>query len=308
MQAYRLTGDTQRPTTGSAGHTRRRFIALLAGVFGALGAGRASAGPHAGSPAASATSAVDVYKQVVPSGGIATKISFADSIAKLVAAGVIDPPRYRDYAGTLPAWVERALLTSSDEPILFNRETAPHLLILLWAVGLANKTEFNAQSPIATVSIPGFASTGGWTFGKQDGYLFFNSVDAVPQAQRQQQAVLDVATRTYRPCCDNSTFFQDCNHGSALLGLLELAASQGATSKDLYRIALAANSYWFPESYAKIALYFLHLENKNWPDVDPSRILSADFSSASGWQINVDEPLRRAGVELPGAPGEQSEC
>src|SRR5487761_342568 len=41
----------------------------------------------------------------------------------------------------------------------------------------------------------------------------------------EQAMVLDLATHTFRPCCDNSTFFQDCNHGSALLGLLELAAS-----------------------------------------------------------------------------------
>lgn len=114
--------------------------------------------------------------------------------------------------------------------------------------------------------------------------------------------------QTYRPCCDNSTFFQDCNHGSALLGLLELAASQGATSEDLYRIALVANSYWFPENYAKTALYFLHFEHKNWREVDPVRVLGADFSSASGWRQNVDARLQEAGVSLPGAPGGQSGC
>ena len=91
-----------------------------------------------------------MFAEVVPRAGIATKISFADSIARLAAAGVIDPPRYRGYAGDLLAWVERVLLTSSDEPIVFNRETATHLLTLLWAIGLANRAAFNVESPIAS--------------------------------------------------------------------------------------------------------------------------------------------------------------
>lgn len=309
MRARPFTSETRQASTGGADRTRRQFIALLAGVFGALSAQRAHSDPLVKPSAAFAAAEHDnVYEQVTPSGGIATKVTFSDSLAKLVAAGAIDPSKYRDNAGVLPAWIEQAFFASSDEPILFNRESAPHLLILLWAVGLASKAAFNVQSPIATVSIPGFASTGGWTLGRQDGYLYFNSVNAVPLTRRQQQTVLDVATRTYRPCCDNSTFFQDCNHGSALLGLLELAASQGATSEDLFRIALAANSHWFPETYAKTALYFLHFEYKSWREVDPGRILSADFSSASGWQANVNEPLRRAGIDLPGAREGQSGC
>ena len=39
--------------------------------------------------------------------------------------------------------------------------------------------------------------------------------------------VISIAKNAYRSCCDNSTFFQDCNHGWALLGLLQLGAGQG---------------------------------------------------------------------------------
>ncbi|SRR6266568_397885 len=45
--------------------------------------------------------------------------------------------------------------------------------------------------------------------------------------------VLNVATKTFRPCCDNSTFYQDCNHGSkpAELHRAELAAAVGGIGR-----------------------------------------------------------------------------
>ncbi len=284
---------------------------MLAGSIGAFAATRVGAYPLAPSPAPLRLSepTPDVFAQVVPRSGIATGVTFSDSIAKLAAAGVIDPDKYRGYAGALPDWVERALVTRSDEPIVFSHHTATYLLVLLWAVGLANKAAFNAMSPIATVRIPGFASTGGWSLGRQDnGYVYFNSVDAVSLTTQQQTAVLEVATTTYRPCCDNTTFFQDCNHGSAMLGLLQIAASEGASTKDLYRIGLAANSYWFSENYAKMALYFAHFHLATWRELDPSLVLSGQLSSASGWVKNIDEPLRRAGLKLPGASDDQLGC
>ena len=177
-----------RISRGADRATRRQFISLLGGSLGAFGL----AGGAASSPTGPSSwfqppdTALDVYGQVTPSAGIRTEFAFKDSIAKLVAAGAIDPGKYRDYAGPLPAWVEQTF-ASSDDPIVFSRETAPHLLILLWAVGLANKVAFNAKSPIATVSIPGFASTGGWSLGRQnDGYVYFDSVEAVSLTGRQQ--------------------------------------------------------------------------------------------------------------------------
>jgi hypothetical protein len=291
--------------------TRRQFIGLLAGSLGAFGVIRAAEPSPVRTPGwfQPIDPVPDVYGQVTPSAGIRTNVAFRDSIAKLVAAGAIDPEKYRAYAGALPAWVERTFTSSSNDLIVFSRETAPHLLVLLWAVGLANKAAFNAQSPIATVRIPGFASTGGWSLGRQpDGYVYFNSVKAVSLTDRQEGLVLKVASRTYRPCCDNPTFFQDCNHGSALLGLLLIAASQGMTSEDLYRTALAANAYWFSENYAKTALYFAHFHLVTWRELDPSLILGRELSSSSGWSRNVDQPLRRAGVKLPGPPGDEQGC
>jgi hypothetical protein len=250
-----------------------------------------------------------VIEQVIPKAGIPTGVAFEDSMQKLIAAGVIDPDKFRASSQELPTWVERLLIAPSADPILFNQETAPYLVSLLWPIGLSNKAAFNEDSPVNSLSIPSFASTGGWTLGRQpNGYVYFNQVEAVRMTAHQQAMVLAVARATYRPCCNNSTFFQDCNHGSALLGLLELAASQGATLKGLYGLALTANSYWFPDNYAKTALYFSHFHRKSWHDIDPKLILSAVYSSGSGWESNVNSRLRRANVTLPGISNEQQGC
>ena len=110
----------------------------------------------------------------------------------------------------------------------------------------------------------------------------------------EQQALAErVSKNIYRPCCDNSTYFPDCNHGMAMLGLLELLASQGASEEKIYEVALLVNSYWFPDTYETIAKFF---ENKGvqWKDVNPKEILGKDFSSASGYSrvLSQIEPVQ----------------
>jgi hypothetical protein len=251
----------------------------------------------------------DVVEDVTPKAGVPTGTAFGDSVQRLAAAGVIEPAKFRKESKHLPQWVERVLTTRSDDPIIFSAQTAPYLVDLLWPIGLANKTAFNMTSPINTVSIPSFASTAGWTLGRaENGYGYFNSVEAVDLSDDQEAVVRDVAGRTFRPCCDNSTFFQDCNHGSALLGLLELAASQGATREGLYGLALIANSYWFPEYYAKTALLFAHFYRARWRDIPPDLILAPKYSTLSGWAKNVDDRLAAAHVALPERVGRQQSC
>ena len=60
---------------------------------------------------------------------------------------------------------------------------------------------------------------------------------------QKQQALVDTVSRgIYRPCCGNSAHFPDCNHGMAMLGLLERMASQGASEQDMWKAALTVNS------------------------------------------------------------------
>ena len=252
---------------------------------------------------------LDIYEQVVPEQGIDTGVTFGDALQKLSAVGALDPEKLRAQARALPDWVEQLLAGPSEEPIVFTRERAPYLVNLLWPIGLSNRVAFNRQSPINTDNPSGFASTGGWTLGREpNGAAYFNKVDVLLLSERQAFLALAIATNTYRPCCDNSTFFQDCNHGSALLGLIELAVSQGKTAGEVYRIALAANSYWFPEQYARTAQYFSRLENRSWRRVSAPLVLGVSFSTLSGWKQHVDAPLWNAKLVPPLDPRAQPEA
>lgn len=103
----------------------------------------------------------------------------------------------------------------------------------------------------------------------------------------QQALVQRVAGNIYRPCCDNPTSFPDCNHGMAMLGLLELMAANGTGEAEMYRVALRVNAYWFPDTYLTIAKY-LAQQGKRWQDADPRELLGRDYSSASGYRRILD--------------------
>jgi len=289
-----------------AAPSRRRLIMLMAASFGLGAASAVAAIRIRGSIVDPFRYVREAVAAVTPAAGVKTAVSFGDSIERLVAAGAIDPEKFRSLDTVQEnslEWVERLFAAPSAEPILLSAATAPSLLNLLWPLGLATKATFNERSPLNGVRLPSFASTAGWSLGREsNGYVYFNKVETLRLTEEQEKSVLDVATNTFRPCCDNSTYFQDCNHGSALLGLIELAASQNATTDELYRIALAANSYWFPNYYNKTALYLALFENQSWTDTPPQTILGARFSSLSGWLRNVNIPLRSANF-LPGVSG-----
>ena len=292
--------------------TRRRLILSLAGSFG-LGGILTAAGLRAldrfGSPFTPFWATLD---QVVPEAGVNTAVSFGESLQRLIAAGALDPVKLGTYYMTnrgLPDWVKHLFAAPSTAPIVLSFETAPFLLNLLWPLGLATKTKFNVSNPINGPTLGSFASTGGWQFAKNgDGSAYFNRVAAIQLTDDQDRRVFELAGKIFRPCCDNSTYFQDCNHGSALLGLLELATAQDATVEELYRIALAANSYWFPDQYAKTAFYFTLFEGRPWNDVPAELILGPQFSSQSGWQNNVNERIRLASFMSRTGKMEQGAC
>ncbi len=242
----------------------------------------------------------DAMAIAVPVSGHHSKVVLGDAIARLVREGVIDPQKvealYAQRGGT-PAELKEAMAAASQRPIVINRENAGMYVNLLWPIGLANRLTANDESPIKGKGLYRYASTGGWNLGKEaNGGAYFNKFPIVELTEAQERRVLAVARHSFRPCCDNSTFYQDCNHGSALLGLLALGASQGLSEDQLYREALAFNAYWFPHKYAHTALYFKAVWNTDWGDTDPRQVLSAPLSSASGWAANVGEELRRRGL------------
>jgi hypothetical protein len=74
----------------------------------------------------------------------------------------------------------------------------------------------------------------------------YSAHELVVLNEERQGLVERMAKKVFRPCCRNSTYFPDCNHGMAMLGLLEILAAQGATEDDLHAVAEKANGLWFP--------------------------------------------------------------
>ena len=242
----------------------------------------------------------EVTAKVLPEKGFQSKIALGDSVVRLAQNGVIDRDKflaiYQNRDG-LPDELRDVLDKSTSKPILLTRENANYYVNLMWPVGLSNYMSSNKESPVNGKSLFNFASTGGWNLGKEEnGGAYFNKFKIVELTPEQEALVTKIAQNTYRPCCNNSTFFQDCNHGSALLGLLQLGAAQGLNEDELYREALAFNSFWFPHNYIQTALYFKATKDTDWNDVDPKVVMGRDFSAISGWYANVDTEVKRLGL------------
>ena len=264
-------------------------------------------------PAAPAAEGLRLYQdmaaQVLPAGGYQSRVALGDSIVKLAQAGVIDRKKLEAlYAqgGGAPEDLKIILDQTSRQPILLTAKNARLYVNLLWPLGLANRMATNSTSPLNGPTRYRYASTGGWTLGREaNGGAYFNRFPIVELTPQQEALVARVAQNSFRPCCNNSTFHQDCNHGSALLGLLALGASQGLSEQELYREALAFNAFWFPEHYTHIALYFKVVKDIDWRNVDARTVLGANYSSASGMQTNVARELQTRGL-VPGQNG--SDC
>lgn len=236
-----------------------------------------------------------IKASLFPAGGHKSKIALKDAVLKMVEGGVIDPVKFAavyEQRGGLPPDLAGVLESPSETPIALTEANANIYLNLLWPLGLSNTMVANEKSPINGENLHNFAATGGWTLAKEGrGGDYFNKIAAVPLTPEQEAMVVSIAENVFRPCCGNSTFFQDCNHGSALLGLLQLGAAQGLTEQELYGEALAFNTYWFPDNYAQTALYFKIASGVNWTDVEPQVILSRAYSSGAGWRQNIATPL-----------------
>lgn len=158
-------------------------------------------------------------------------------------------------------------------------------LNLLWAYGLANKNQVLENGPIMDARYGGptnMASVGGWTVTSgsvMDHYAKHTLATLTPD---QQALVEKIAKGIYRPCCNNSTYFPDCNHGMAMLGLLEYLASTGATEDQMWNAAITANMSWFPDQYETIAQY-LKIKGIDIKTVTPQMLLGAEYSSGSGF-------------------------
>src|SRR3989338_1326528 len=300
---------------------------IIASAMSPSQVSRVSSGLFSNNSSGNDTGRSAIEEAVLPAKGVKLPVVWVDLGAQLVEAGTIDPVAFKgvyESRGPFPADYEKLLSCRANGALTITEDNAGYLLNLLWAFGLANKNPILEDA--SEMMNPGyggagnFASTGGWTVAKGNAMSHYNMHALVTLSPEQQQLVDRVSQNIYRPCCGNSTHFPDCNHGMAMLGLLELMAAQGVGEEEMYKAALAVNSYWFPDTYLTMA-QFMQDKGTDWKKVSPQEMLGVNYSSAAGFRniaSQVSTPSQSGGgngcgVEAGGgaptvAPKQQSGC
>mgnify|MGYP001616566408 FL=1 len=239
-------------------------------------------------PVAKDTQGAVVQKERTILQAIELPAVWGDLGMQMIAAGVIDRAKFEAlYAGRggLTVLEQQFLTGNVDGKIVVTEKNAGVILNLLWALGLGNKNiilEKGQMSDPRYGGAGGFASTGGWTLAKGDAMKHYSAHPFITLTPKQQAMVESISGTIYRPCCDNPAIFPDCNHGMAMLGLLELLASQGASEEQMYKAALEMNRFWFSGQYAIIDQYLVS-KGRIPSEVNPKEILGKEYSSASGF-------------------------
>jgi len=254
-----------------------------------------------------------LYEQINPEDGYVLPVSYGELGPRLIESGVIDYDAFAaiyENSGTPLSDAQiKALKQGSEQQIVINTENAHFLLNYFWAVGLANKNSILTDGPIVQNSggqVERFASTGGWTLATKPITELYASMDLIPLTAEQQRRVEEVAAAVYRPCCNNPTLFPDCNHGMAMLGLLELMASKGASMDQMFDAAKYVNAFWFPQQNLETAMYLKSNQEVDFKDADARLVTSAEFSSGSGFAV-MHQRLQTSGI-LPEAPEQGGSC
>ncbi len=252
-------------------------------------------------------------RQVNPPAGFRLPAKFGNIGTQLVAAGAIDYKRFVDsYTRAGRPLTERqlAILTKgSDDPIVANAEDAQFLLNFFWALGLSNKNRVLTEGPMMQYgqeNIGAFASTGGWTLGAKSSTRLYSTASIITLTSEQQARLEQVAAGVYRPCCNNPTHFPDCNHGMAMLGLLEVMASQDASVDDMFEAAKHVNAFWFPQQALEVAIFLKAYRGLDFGQAEPREMVGRELFSVAGFRA-VHQWL--VANDLIGqAPGGGSSC
>ncbi|MEK7519282.1 MAG: hypothetical protein AAB565_00630 [Patescibacteria group bacterium] len=232
----------------------------------------------------------ELEEKVLPPEGMVLPIVWGDLGAKMIDSGVIDGAKFEQLytnRGGLDNETKNLLYGKNNGNLKINSENSGTILNLLWALGLGTKNDILEKGPMNDKKYNGaenFASTGGWTLAKGEAMNYYSKYPFIILTPEQQSLLERVSKNIYRSCCNNSTYFPDCNHGMAMLALLELMASQNVSENEMYQVALKINSFWFPDTYLTIAQYLKLKKSIEWEKVDPKEILGAEYSSASGYQ------------------------
>ncbi len=219
----------------------------------------------------------EVIQKVTPDEGFQTQVRWGDVVPKMIETGVLDPQKLETilknrYGQEMkPEW--RAVLAGEDIPLSIDNDNAVFMMYMLWAMAKHNQNQILADSPIAKY------------FENYDigvGRAGYNDTPLLALNPEQQALAKRVAENAYRPCCGNSTAVPDCSHGYSALGLVQLMASQGFSEEEIFDTFVKFNSYWFPETYIKNALYFEITEGLSWEDVDKKLVAGKEYSTLRG--------------------------
>ena len=231
-----------------------------------------------------------LLEQVNPTSGYVLPAQYGDLGPRLIQAKAIDPDRfvqlYQEAGRPLTRDQLTALLSGSDAPVVINRESGHFLLNIFWALGLVNRNPLLEAGPLMSYSqgdIGRFASTGGWTLGVRPATELYSSASILELTPEQHELVERVASHVYRPCCDNHAAFPDCNHGMAMLGLLQLLAFQGATEGQMLEAAKYANSFWFPQQAMEVAAFFSVTQGLAYEEVEAGDAVGRERFSGTGF-------------------------
>src|SRR3990167_1539996 len=230
---------------------------------------------------------INFEKEIISEEGYELPAKWGSLGKQLVEIGVIDANKFEmvyDSRGGLNDEDKKLLYGEDNGNLVIDKRNSGVILNLLWAFGLVNKNQILENGPMSDPQYGGaqnFASTGGWTLAQGGAMAHYSRHQLVVLTNDQQKLVEEVSKNIYRPCCGNSTYFPDCNHGMAMLGLLELMASQGVSEKEMYKIALKVNTYWFPDTYLTIAKYLQEKKNMSFDKADPKEILGKEYSSGA---------------------------
>ncbi|HCR35847.1 hypothetical protein A2130_04605 [Candidatus Woesebacteria bacterium GWC2_33_12] len=244
-----------------------------------------------------------LFEEINPTGGFEINARFNNLGPMMIASGIIDKDKFINiYEKSNQPLTEdqvKILVFGSDEKIKITRENSYFLLNFFWAVGLNNKSKILDEGDMMKYGgLKGagdFASTGGWSLASGNTMNYYSKASLITLTLEQEKLVEEVSSNIFRPCCNNSTAFPDCNHGMALLGVLQLMAGNGASEGEMYEAGKYFNAFWFPGNYYDLAMYFKNKENLNFTDIDAKLLLSKDYSSASGSR-NIKTWLSQQGL------------
>lgn len=326
IETQPLPTDIQAPDPQSPPpHRRHRinsiaFKALFILVVFSIGLGSGYLiGRNTASAVASSTGSQDENKtesmihQINPPEGYTIPATFGSVGPQMLTAGAIDLDQftqiYKQSGRPLTDEQMTILTQGSDSKIVINRDNAYFLLNFFWALGLTNQNPVLTEGPMMVKGkdqVGNYASTGGWTIGTKPPTELYASTMIMYLTEEQQDRLLDVASAVYRPCCNNPTHFPDCNHGMAMLGLLELMVSQNATADEMFAAAKYVNAFWYPQQMLEVATVFKATQNVDYAQADARQVVSSQYSSGTGFQT-IHQWLASNGL-LEQAPNSGGGC